>query len=107
MHKIASSLTALALTGALILPAFAAAQFSDVPADHWALRDINTAAEHAWVNGIGNGLYAPERRVTVAEWLVMVTRAVDPEGVAKPAGGGQWYSDKWYGRNIEVAIERN
>lgn len=55
--------------------AFAAApSFTDVPANYWAYNYIEQAAENGWVNGVGNGKYAPEDKVTGAEFVTMVSR---------------------------------
>ena len=108
MKKILSSLTALILAAALTVPAMAAnLGFQDVPSDHWAYNYIQKAADNEWVAGTGNDLYAPNNNVTVAQWITMVVRAAYPEKCKQPVKPGQWYSDKWYGRYVEIAIEEN
>ena len=48
--------------------------FSDVPESHWAYNEISTAAAYGWVNGVGNGRFAPDRLITRGEAAAMVNR---------------------------------
>ncbi|MFF2091836.1 S-layer homology domain-containing protein [Paenibacillus sp. NPDC058174] len=62
--------------------------FTDI-SRHWAEAYIGTAAAKGLVNGIGSGLYAPNRGVTAAEFTIMLNRAFgDTEAVNSglPAG---------------------
>lgn len=72
--------------------AFAAApSFTDVPANYWASGYIEQAAENGWVNGVGNGKYAPEDKVTGAEFVTMVSRVFYQHTMQDPKAGEPWY----------------
>lgn len=51
--------------------------FSDVPAVAWYAKDVNRAAELGIVEGVGGGLFDPERPITRAEATVMLMRLYD------------------------------
>lgn len=48
--------------------------FTDVPAEAWYAEAVNTLASLGIVQGIGNGLYDPERFITRAEFTVIAMR---------------------------------
>ena len=48
--------------------------FTDVPASHWAYDAISTASSFGWVNGIGNGQYAPNQHITRAQVAAILNR---------------------------------
>lgn len=48
--------------------------FTDVPASHWAFDAISTAASFGWVNGVGNGQFAPNQHITRAQAAVLLNR---------------------------------
>lgn len=72
-------------------------------ANHWARDDINRAASYGWVNGTGDGSFAPDRTITRAEAIVIINRVLGrqpgseedllPGMKAWPdnADPGQWY----------------
>ncbi len=68
-----------------------AAVFRDVPDSHWAAGDVDAAAAHGWVEGVGGGLFVPEGRVTRAEFAAMIVRALFPEELSEAAPGRPWY----------------
>ena len=49
-------------------------RFDDVPESYWAFDYISTAADFGWIQGIGNGLFAPGRDITRAEVVTLVNR---------------------------------
>ena len=49
-------------------------RFDDVPESHWAYDYINTAAAHGWIQGVGDGLFEPERNISRAEAITLVNR---------------------------------
>jgi len=51
--------------------------FNDVPADHWAYRNIDIAAQYGWVIGYGDGRFAPEDHITRAEVVTLVNRMLN------------------------------
>lgn len=48
--------------------------FVDVPVSHWAYDAITTAAAYGWVNGVGNGMFEPNRSISRAEAATIVNR---------------------------------
>ena len=48
--------------------------FVDVPVSHWAYDAITTAAAYGWVNGVGNGMFEPDRSISRAEAATIVNR---------------------------------
>lgn len=71
-----------------------ASLYTDVAASHWAAKYINYATAQGWVNGVGNGLFQPDRTVTRAEICKMTNhilgRTADPSAVA---AAGQTFID--------------
>jgi len=61
--------------------------FTDVPTWHWASGYVGTAAQAGIVNGIGNGLFAPESPVKYEEAITMIVRALGYEPMAQARGG--------------------
>ena len=61
--------------------------FSDVQNWHWASGIVGTAAKTGVVNGIGNGLFAPEAPVKYEEAITMLVRALGYEAAAQTKGG--------------------
>lgn len=72
----------------LILPA-RAADFYDLPADHWAGREIRRAIDAGVVNGYGDGSFQPGRDVTAAQFCAMLSRSFMAEEYAA-APEGKW-----------------
>ncbi len=67
--------------------AIGAANFSDVPADHWAAGYIGWAASQKIVNGRGNGTFDPDANVSYNEAIAMIVRAM----------GYEWYVEEMLG----------
>src|SRR5690554_1021100 len=61
--------------------------FSDVPAWHWASGYVGIAASSGVVNGVGNGLFAPEAPVKYEEAVTMLVRALGYGPEAQSRGG--------------------
>ena len=53
-----------------------AAVFRDVPDSHWAAGDVDAAAAHGWVEGVGGGLFEPDRDLTRAEFCAICYRSI-------------------------------
>ncbi|SHE97353.1 S-layer homology domain-containing protein [Tissierella praeacuta DSM 18095] len=51
-------------------------KFSDVPASHWASGYINVASGQGLIKGYNNGTFQPEKKVSYAEALTMLVRAL-------------------------------
>lgn len=73
-----------------------ATQFTDVAADHWASGFINVGVSNKIVNGMGDGTFAPQANVTIAQVVKMLAAAMGYEQYAAFLGEGQpnWY-DGW------------
>lgn len=60
-------------------------RFFDVPADHWAVASIDSAAAKGWVSGYPDGSFRPERKITRSEVVsitnIMLDRFADKEFV--------------------------
>lgn len=70
----------------LTLPA-RAADFYDLPADHWAGEPIRRAVEAGVMNGYGDGSFQPGRNVTAAQFCAMLSRSFLKEAFdAAPEG---------------------
>lgn len=61
--------------------------FVDVPATHWAAGYVGTAGSMGIVNGIGNGMFAPNGLVKYEEAVTMLVRALGYESDAQAKGG--------------------
>ena len=49
-------------------------RFDDVPETHWAFDYISTATDFGWVQGVGNGLFEPDRDINRTEVVKLVNR---------------------------------
>ncbi len=56
---------------------FAKRRFDDVPFTHWGNGYINTSAENKLIVGYPNGLFMPEKKITFAEAVTVVLRAMN------------------------------
>ena len=56
--------------------------FRDVPANTWYSRPVNWAYSAGIVNGVGDGLYAPDREITRQDFCCIVARYLRSLGVA-------------------------
>lgn len=89
----------LALCLSLSVPAFAAqSTFTDVPPTFWAYDYIERAAADGAVNGVGNNKFNPNGTLTVAHWMVIMTRAFFGSRVDASTATGTWYA-----KNKDVA----
>ena len=80
----------------IIVSVFAASgspTFSDVQPNHWAYSYVERAAEHGWVNGVGNGKFGAENQITYAEMSVMLMRAFYPDTLSYWGGSpdAEWF----------------
>lgn len=99
MKKTVSLLLVLTLALGLTVPSFAAGQtYDDVPESYWGYKDIEAVSEAGYMNGIGGGQFAPEMKVSVAQFLTLLGRLVFPE---VKIGDG----DTWYGPYVAKAQE--
>ena len=77
-------------------------EFDDV-ADHWAKDAVNDMGSRMVIEGIGNGLFAPDRDITRAEFAAIIVQALG----LKPENGASYFSDvketDWYNGAIRTA----
>lgn len=65
-----------------------ATAFSDVAADHWAAGFINVGSNSSgFINGMGDGTFAPEANVTYAQLVKMLVTSLGYGGMALQEGG--------------------
>lgn len=105
-QRAALALTA-ALTVGIVGGMFAASgqpTFSDVPTNHWAYSYVERAADNGWVNGVGNGKFAPSNTLTFAEFYTMIVPvfAADKLEAYQAPAGSQWWQSYMYvgGENL-------
>lgn len=80
------------LVGMLPVAASAAGSaFVDVPSTHWAYHHVQRAAEKGWISGMGGGRYAPDQRVTGAEFVTMIMKSLYYDEVSPGSEGEPWY----------------
>jgi hypothetical protein len=86
--------------------------FLDVPADHWAVDEIEAAKAAHLLKGYADSTYHPERSVTRDQMAVYLARALAGGDEAVPDGPSQpTFSDvpasHWAFRQIEYAHSRD
>ena len=69
--------SALASGGAGAYAGRDAAQFSDVPKEHWAYDEINRAVQAGAANGYPDGSFKPFSNITYGEFIKMLYAAAD------------------------------
>lgn len=76
--------------------------FSDVPQSKWYYETITKMTQRGLFTGVGNGLFAPEKTMTRAEFMAVITRLLFQEELdAMPAPQGQ----PWWAKNYELAVQ--
>ena len=77
------------------------ASFSDVPADAWYARAVNTLASLGIINGVGDNRYEPTRTITRAEFTVIAMRfahlGTGGENIFSDVEPGDWFYDEVVG----------
>ncbi|WP_276358068.1 S-layer homology domain-containing protein [Cohnella caldifontis] len=77
-------------------------EFGDV-SNHWAKEAVNDMGSRMIIEGIGNGLFHPDRDITRAEFVAIIVRALG----LKLESGTSVFSDvkesDWYGSAINTA----
>ncbi len=66
--------------------------FSDVPKGYWGIDYISFCYERGLINGMGEGLFAPADKVTIAQAAKMAVCAIEKEQEALKIEGEKWYS---------------
>ncbi len=70
-------------------------EFSDVTKDNWFYDSVKGAYELGFMNGTGDGLFAPEGNMSVAEGLTIASRIRNiyyNDGETFDSDGGEWYT---------------
>ncbi|MFC5469275.1 bifunctional 2',3'-cyclic-nucleotide 2'-phosphodiesterase/3'-nucleotidase [Cohnella suwonensis] len=78
--------------------------FADVPASHWAAPSINALAAKQVVAGKTDTLFAPNDRVTRAEFATMLAKALKLTAT-KPAAFKDVPASAWYAASVAAAAE--
>jgi len=98
---LASFLVVLVLVG-LITQVFATYDkptFPDVPKTHYAYTYVEKAAQNGWVNGVGDGTFHPDDKVSYAQMCTMLVNAFFSEKLE----GRDWPTSPWFARYTMVA----
>lgn len=90
------------------LTPFLSNEFSDIE-NHWANKEINSAAKKGWINGFEDGTFKPNQYIKRAEFVALVNnvlnRKVKKENILPNA---KQFSDlsqeKWYYESMQEAI---
>lgn len=76
-------------------------EFPDVGRAHWAFRFVNLACEFGIVKGFPDGSFRPEKQVTRAEYLVMLSRMYTAlGGVGVISAGLPLIEPKWMAEEV-------
>ena len=67
-----------------------ATKFSDVPATHWAAKYVQYCADAGIVNGVGNGKFDPDAKLTATQWALMLLGALGYNAKNEGIGGQGW-----------------
>ena len=118
MKKLLSLLLSVVMLLSLVPSAFAAGeydtmlitdedaevkvQFTDIKS-HWANAVIRDLAKAGYVNGMGDGSYAPNSQVTRAQFIKMATELFDEEISGYELGYKDVESDQWFAPYIQKA----
>lgn len=100
MKKLLSAAIAAALAFSLAttaLAAGAAAELSDVQSGAWYYKEVSEMVAAGYISGYEDGTFKPDREVTIAEFVTMVTRSLGLET------GGEY--GHWAGVQMNRAYE--
>ncbi len=126
MKKLLSlSLALLLLMSTIGIQPAAAQSFGDVSPSHWAYNDIEQAYKDGVIAGTaynevsGERTFSPEAPLTIAQFMVILTRGLYPADIDQNAGNTPWYqsnkvaADKhnllagFEGNNLDSPCTRN
>lgn len=73
----------------------AGTSFADVDEDAWYAVFVSTAASFGWINGVGNGMYEPNRPITRTEAAAIINRMLlrISDWIEVDAGAGRQFPD--------------
>lgn len=90
IRLVALLLVCTLLTGGAL--ALTAEDFSDVPADAWYYEDLDRLVRAGSINGVGEGRFAPDDPLTMAELLKLLGCLLWPGEAAEPGEGESWFA---------------
>ncbi len=80
--------------------------FTDVPQSFWGYEAIQKAAQLGLVNGVGEGRFAPERKLTRAEFVTMLWRLAGQPAAGAKADFTDVPAEIWYRAGLDWAAEK-
>lgn len=80
--------------------------FTDVPQSFWGYEAIQKAARLGLVNGVGEGRFAPERKLTRAEFVTMLWRLAGQPAAGAKADFTDVPAEIWYRAGLDWAAEK-
>lgn len=80
--------------------------FTDVPQSFWGYEAIQKAAQLGLVNGVGEGRFAPERKLTRAEFVTMLWRLAGQPAAGTKADFTDVPAEIWYRAGLDWAAEK-
>ena len=83
---------------------------SDVSANHWAAKAIAICTKLGWINGYPDGTFRPDQKITRAELMAMINRALErtPSSTSDLLTGMKIWRDNanvnaWYYIDVQEA----
>ncbi|MBE6908570.1 MAG: S-layer homology domain-containing protein [Ruminococcaceae bacterium] len=73
--KVTALLLAAIMTFSISVSAYAASDFTDLASTHWAYSDVMALAKGGLVNGMGDGTFQPDGKLTVAQLAKIICAA--------------------------------
>lgn len=80
--------------------------FTDISSVPWAIESINALARDEIINGMSEGIFAPEENVTRAQFVKMIVEAFGFEGKGTASFTDVSESD-WYGEYVLIAANNS
>lgn len=72
--------------------------------EHWAEKEIHTLAGDGVINGVGNNLFAPNRKITRAEFVTLVVKAFEISEGAYDGSFADVDKNAWYASYVGKAL---
>ena len=77
--------------------------FADVANNHWAAGTIKALAASSYIQGMGNGTYAPEGNVTRAEFVTLAINTLGYKTKKYEDLYNDVKADQWFADNVQTA----
>ena len=95
---LAALLAVVMLVPSLLVPGYADASFTDVKAGSWYEEAVNYVTEKGFMNGVGDGKFAPNQAVTRAMFVTVLARMFDGvrgeyANTFEDVPDGKWYTE--------------